>query len=252
MRARTSEAARRARARTQTSQRPRASSAQDTGARAPCVQRSCAAANTTHTCAHTLRSIHGARRGGRAGMNTTGTARGTHYFKNTQVMEATLKKQRHQGALVITGPLVSPALTYLSALSGCRVMRTKDAKFAPQRTIQEKNAFIKSMLQQYANVESFQCWCRVLHEFVKEEPLLRLKLHLSVYTAHLDCDLREIPKKNPCAELIRDYGCKLFLLKKYWHLPLHDVQWTSFYHCIAGNEDSPLAWDEDDIAVKRL
>ena len=83
-------------------------------------------------------------------MNTTGHARGTHYqihptfhFKNTQVMEATLKKQRHQGALVITGPLVSPALTYLSALSGCRVTRKKDAEFAPQRTrtIQEKNAF---------------------------------------------------------------------------------------------------------------
>ena len=52
-------------------------------------------------------------------------------------MEATLKKQRHQGALIITGPLASPPLTYLSALSGCRVMRTKDAKFAPQRTIQE-------------------------------------------------------------------------------------------------------------------
>ena len=86
----------------------------------------------------------------RAGINTTGHARGTHYptfhFKNTQVMEATLKKQRHQGALVITGPLVSPALTYLSALSGCRVTRTKDAKFAPQRTIQEKNAFIKEKL----------------------------------------------------------------------------------------------------------
>ena len=122
-------------------------------------------------------------------------------------MEATLKKQRHQGALIITGPLASPPLTYLSALSGCRVTRTKDAKFAPQRTIQEKNAFIKSMLQQYANVESFQWWCSVLHEFVKKEPLLRLKLHLSVY---LDCDLREIPKKNPCAELIRDYACKLF------------------------------------------
>ena len=182
-------------------------------------------------------------------MNTTGHARGTHYqihFKNTQVMEATLKKQRHQGALIITGPLVSPALTYLSALSGCRVTRTKDAKFAPQRTIQEKNAFIKSMLQQYANVESFQWWCRVLHEFVKEEPLLRLKLHLSVY---LDCDLREIPKKNPCAELIRDYACKLFLLKKYWHLPLHENVWTSFYHCIAGNEDCPLAWNESDLEL---
>lgn len=162
-------------------------------------------------------------------------------------MEATLKKQRHQGALIITGPLASPPLTYLSALSGCRVTRTKDAKFAPQRTIQEKNAFIKSMLQQYANVESFQWWCRVLHEFVKEEPLLRLKLHLSVYTAHLDCDLREIPKKKPCAELIRDYGCKLFLLKEYWHLPLHDVFWTSFYHCITGNEDCPL--DEDDLEL---
>ena len=164
-------------------------------------------------------------------------------------MEATLKKQRHQGALIITGPLASPPLTYLSALSGCRVMRTKDAKFAPQRTIQEKNAFIKSMLQQYANVESFQWWCRVLHEFVKEEPLLRLKLHLSVYTAHLDCDLREIPKKNPCAELIRDYACKLFLLKKYWHLPLHENVWTSFYHCIAGNEDCPLAWNESDLEL---
>ena len=145
MRARTSEAARRARARTQTSQRPRASSVQDTGARAPRAQRSCAAANTTHT----PRSIHGGRRArapstsfaraSRAGMNTTGHARGTHYqihptfhFKNTQVMEATLKKQRHQGALIITGPLASPPLTYLSALSGCRVMRTKDAKFAPQ------------------------------------------------------------------------------------------------------------------------
>ena len=239
MRARTSEAARRARARTQTSQRPRASSVQDTGAlRTRRAQRSCAA-NTTHT-ARTHRAQFTGRaalaRRLRAGINTTGHARGTHYqihFKNTQVMEATLKKQRHQGALVITGPLASPPLTYLSALSGCRVMRTKDAKFAPQRTIQEKNAFIKSMLQQYANVESFQWWCRVLHEFVKEEPLLRLKLHLSVYTAHLDCDLREIPKKNPCAELIRDYACKLFLLKKYWHLPLHDVQWTSFYHCIA-------------------
>ena len=154
MRARTSEAARRARARTQTSQRPRASSVQDTGARAPCAQRSCAAANTTHTarthCAQFTGRAALARRL-RAGINTTGHARGTHYqihptfhFKNTQVMEATLKKQRHQGALIITGPLASPPLTYLSALSGCRVTRTKDAKFAPQRTIQEKNAFIKS------------------------------------------------------------------------------------------------------------
>ena len=114
-------------------------------------------------------------------------------------MEATLKKQRHQGALIITGPLASPALTYLSALSGCRVTRTKDAKFAPQRTIQEKNAFIKSMLQQYADVQSFQWWCSVLHEFVKEEALLRLKLHLSVY---LDCDLRKIPKRNPWEKIM--------------------------------------------------
>ena len=141
-------------------------------------------------------------------------------------MEATLKKQRHQGALIITGPLVPLWLTYLSELSGCRVTRTKDAKFAPQRTIQEKNAFIKSMLQQYADVQSFQWWCSVLHEFVKEEALLRLKLHLSVY---LDCDLRKIPKRNPCAELIRDYGCKLFLLKEYWHLPLHEGIWARFY-----------------------
>ena len=95
-------------------------------------------------------------------------------------MEATLKKQRHQGALIITGPLVPLWLTYLSELSGCRVTRTKDAKFAPQRTIQEKNAFIKSMLQTYADGQSFQRWCSVLHEFVKEEALLRLKLHLSV------------------------------------------------------------------------
>ena len=154
MRARTSEAARRARARTQTSQRPRASSVQDTGAlRTRRAQRSCAA-NTTHT-ARTHRAQFTGRaalaRRLRAGMNTTGHARGTHYqihFKNTQVMEATLKKQRHQGALVITGPLVSPALTYLSALSGCRVTRKKDAEFAPQRTrtIQEKNAFIKEKL----------------------------------------------------------------------------------------------------------
>ena len=195
MRARTSEAARRARARTQTSQRPRASSVQDTGARAPRAQRSCAAANTTHTLrGRTALNSRGAPRS-RAVYELVSTQRDTRgelttkftptfHFKNTQVMEATLKKQRHQGALIITGPLVSPALTYLSALSGCRVTRTKDAKFAPQRTIQEKNAFIKSMLQQYANVESFQWWCRVLHEFVKEEPLLRLKLHLSVYTAH--------------------------------------------------------------------
>ena len=97
-------------------------------------------------------------------------------------MEATLKKQRHQGALIITGPLVSPALTYLSALSGCRVTRTKDAKFAPQRTIQEKNAFIKSMLQTYADGQSFhfasangqkltmeEGWCSVLHEFVTRD-----------------------------------------------------------------------------------
>ena len=58
--------------------------------------------HNTH-CADTLRSIHGARRArapstsfaraSRAGMNTTGHARGTHYqihptfhFKNTQVM----------------------------------------------------------------------------------------------------------------------------------------------------------------------
>ena len=189
------------------------------GARAACAAQLRGKHNThtarTHRAQFTGRAALARRL--RAGINTTGHARGTHYqihptfhFKNTQVMEATLKKQRHQGALVITGPLVSPALTYLSALSGCRVTRTEGGKFAPQRTTQEKNAFIKSMLQQYANVESFQWWCSVLHEFVKEEPLLRLKLHLSVY---LDCDLREIPKKKPCAELIRDYGCKLFLLK---------------------------------------
>ena len=138
--------------------------------------RSAAARQTQHThCADTPRSIHGARRARAPSMNTTGHTRGTHYqihptfhFKNTQVMEATLKKQRQHGALIITGPLASPALTYLSALSGCRVTRTKDAKFAPQRTIQEKNAFIKSMLQQYADVQSFQWWCSVLHEFVKE------------------------------------------------------------------------------------
>ena len=53
-------------------------------------------------------------------------------------MEATLKKQRHQGALIITGPLVSPALTYLSALSGCRVTRTKDAKFARREQFKKR------------------------------------------------------------------------------------------------------------------
>ena len=126
---------------------------------------------TQHTHrAHTPRSIHGARRArapstsfaraSRAGINTTGHARGTHYqihptfhFKNTQViMEATLKKQRHQGALVITGPLVSPALTYLSALSGCRVTCTEGGKFAPQRTTQEKNAFIKSIVKVFVPI----------------------------------------------------------------------------------------------------
>ena len=127
-------------------------------------------------------------------MNTTGHARGTHYqihFKNTQVMEATLKKQRHQGALVITGPLVSPALTYLSALSGCRVTRTEGGKFA-QRTTQEKNAFIKSMLQTYAEGQSFHSasangqkktmeegWCSVLHEFLTIPATLRDGVQIS-------------------------------------------------------------------------
>ena len=107
-------------------------------------------------------------------------------------MEATLKKQRHQGALIITGPLVSPALTYLSALSGCKVTRKKDAKFAPQRTIQEKNDFIKSMLQTYAEGQSFHSasangqkktmeegWCSVLHEFLTIPATLRDGVQIS-------------------------------------------------------------------------
>ena len=76
--------------------------------------------------------------------------------------------------------IFDPSVDCLSNLSGCMVTRPKDAKFAPKRTNQEKQLFIKSMLSKYANGESFTSsknnddkkltmedgWCSVLHEFM--------------------------------------------------------------------------------------
>ena len=103
-RARTSEAGRRACAHTnKPAARAREQRTRHGGAAHTARAAQLRGKHNTH-CAHTPRSIHGARRArapstsfaraSRAGINTTGHARGTHYqihFKNTQVMEATLK-----------------------------------------------------------------------------------------------------------------------------------------------------------------
>ena len=112
---------------------------------------------------------------------------------------ASLKKARkiasHRGHGVGVLLIFDPSVEYLSNLSECTVTRPEDAKFAPKRTNQEKQLFIKSMLSKYANGQSFTSsthddkkltmedgWCSALHEFIEEETetLLRLKLKLYV------------------------------------------------------------------------
>jgi hypothetical protein len=70
---------------------------------------------------------------------------------------ASLKKVRkitsHGGHGVLL--IFTPTLNALSTLSGCAVTRPENAKFAPKRTNQEKQLFIKSMLSKYANGQSF-------------------------------------------------------------------------------------------------
>ena len=98
---------------------------------------------------------------------------------------ASLKKARkiasHRGHGVGVLLIFDPSVEYLSNLSECTVTRPEDAKFAPKRTNQEKQLFIKSMLSKYANGQSFTSsthddkkltmedgWCGVLHEFINQ------------------------------------------------------------------------------------
>ena len=150
--------------------------------------------------------------------------------------------------------IFDPSVDCLSNLSGCVVTRPNDTNFAPKRTNQEKQLFIKSMLRKYADGQSFTSsthndkkltmedgWCSALHEFIEEETETLLRLKLKLYVDLDDTyDLPKIPKINSCAEKMRDYACKLFLLKTYWHLSLHEKIFGECYFDEDPHEDDHI------------